>query len=60
MQTPHRQHLRARVDTKAGFVARRGRALAQIDQPVCITFAAFLDLTLEVGNLKDRGLHPRP
>ena len=60
MQTAHRQHLRARIDAEAGPVARRSGALAKIDQPVGIALAALFDLTLEIGNLKDRRLHPRP
>ena len=57
MQTAHRQHLRARIDAEAGSVARRSSALAQIDQPVGIALTALFDLTLEIGNLKDGGLH---
>ena len=54
MQTAHCQHLGAWIEAEAGSVARRSGALAEIDQPVGIAFAALFDLTLEIGNLKDR------
>ena len=46
--------VRAAANAEARPVARRGRALAKLEQTVAVAFAAFFDLGLQIGNLQDR------